>query len=224
MQYHVILDRVITTFDRICCSASVVIPHLTPLLLSYINILRPRKNGRPFADDTFKRSFLNENIRISIEISLKFVSKVPIDNIPALVLIMAWRRPGDKPLSEPMMVSLPTHICVTRPQWVKTGSWWHRVSQMVPREVTLNYLDKQTGIKPQFKWKVFFFWWCVRIDNTWESLSHPGILFTKRTNVLPHDLAKPRSREIQVYTFQISLEFDAALPRCLSNFRAIWSS
>ena len=32
---------------------------------------------------------------------------------------MAWRRPGDKPLSEPMMVCLLTHICVTRPQWVK---------------------------------------------------------------------------------------------------------
>ena len=32
---------------------------------------------------------------------------------------MAWRRPGDKPLSGPMMVRLPTHICVTRPQWVK---------------------------------------------------------------------------------------------------------
>ena len=31
---------------------------------------------------------------------------------------MAWRRTGDKPLSEPMMVSLLTHICVTRPQWV----------------------------------------------------------------------------------------------------------
>ena len=31
---------------------------------------------------------------------------------------MACRRPGDKPLSEPMMVSLLTHICVTRPQWV----------------------------------------------------------------------------------------------------------
>ena len=31
---------------------------------------------------------------------------------------MAWRRPGDKPLSEPVMVSLMTHICVTRPQWV----------------------------------------------------------------------------------------------------------
>ena len=41
-------------------------------------------------------------------------------NIPALVQIIAWRRSGDKPLSEPMMVSLVTHICVTRPQWVNT--------------------------------------------------------------------------------------------------------
>ena len=31
---------------------------------------------------------------------------------------MAWRRPGDKPLSEPMMVKLLTYICITRPQWV----------------------------------------------------------------------------------------------------------
>ena len=50
--------------------------------------------------------------------SLKFVPKGRINNIPALVQIMAWRRPGNKPLSEPMMVSLLTHICVTMPQWV----------------------------------------------------------------------------------------------------------
>ena len=85
------------------------------------NPLRPRQNGRRFADDTFKRIFLNENVRISIEISLKFVPRGPINNIPTLVQIMAWRRPGDKPLSEPMMVSLPTHICVARPQWVNMG-------------------------------------------------------------------------------------------------------
>ena len=54
----------------------------------------------------------------SIKISLKFVPKGQIDNIPSLFQIMAWRRPGDKPLSETMMVSLLTHICVTRPQWV----------------------------------------------------------------------------------------------------------
>ena len=82
------------------------------------NTLRPRQNGRRFADDTFKRIFLNENVRISIKISLKFVLKGPINNNPALVQIMAWRRWGDKPLSEPMMVSLLTHICVARPQWV----------------------------------------------------------------------------------------------------------
>ena len=53
------------------------------------------------------------------EFRLKFVPKGPINNIPALVQIMAWRRPGAKPLSEPMMVRLLTHIWVTRPQWVK---------------------------------------------------------------------------------------------------------
>ena len=80
--------------------------------------LRPRQNGRHFPDDTFKYIFMNKNVRISINISLKFVPKGLINNIPALVQKMAWRRPGDKPLSEPMMVRLPTHICVTRPQWV----------------------------------------------------------------------------------------------------------
>ena len=79
-----------------------------------IDTLRPRQNGRRFADDTYERFFLNENARISIKISLKFVPKGPINNNPALVQIMAWRRSGDKPLSEPMMASLLTHICVTR--------------------------------------------------------------------------------------------------------------
>ena len=31
---------------------------------------------------------------------------------------MAWCQSGDKPLLEPMMVSLLMHICLTRPQWV----------------------------------------------------------------------------------------------------------
>ena len=77
------------------------------------------ENRRHFADDIFKCILLNENVLISIKISLKFIPKGPINNIPALVQIMAWCRPGDKPLSEPMVVSLLTHISVTRPQWVK---------------------------------------------------------------------------------------------------------
>ena len=88
------------------------------LQLVIINSLRPRQNRRHFADDVFKFNFLNEIVWILLKISLKFVPKVRINNNPALVQIMAWRWPGDKPLSEPMMVSLLTHICVTRPQRV----------------------------------------------------------------------------------------------------------
>ena len=55
------------------------------------------------ADNNFKCIFLNESDRILIEISLKFVPRSLIDNKPALVRVMAWRRTGDKPLSEPML-------------------------------------------------------------------------------------------------------------------------
>ena len=67
----------------------------------------------------FKCIFLNENVWIPIEISPNFVPNGSINNNPTLFQIMAWRRPGDKPLSEPMMVNSLTHICVIRPQWVK---------------------------------------------------------------------------------------------------------
>ena len=86
-----------------------------------INSLRPRPNRRYFADYIFRCIFENENEWISPRISLKFVPKVRINNIPALVQIMAWRRAGDKPLSKPVLVCLLTHICVTRPQWVNDG-------------------------------------------------------------------------------------------------------
>ena len=91
---------------------------ITQADISHFNTLRPRQNGHHFPDDNLKCTFLNENICISIEISLKFVPTGPINNIPSLVQIMAWRRPGDKPLSESVMDYLLTHICVTRPQWV----------------------------------------------------------------------------------------------------------
>ena len=55
------------------------------------------------ADDIFNCIFLNENDIIPIQISLKFVPRSPIDNKPAVVQVMAWRRIGDKPLPEPMM-------------------------------------------------------------------------------------------------------------------------
>ena len=88
-------------------------------MMQVFNTLRPRQNGRHFADNMFKCIFLNENVWIPIEISLTFVPIGSINNNPVLFQIMAWSRPGDKPLSEAMMVSSRTHICITRPQWVK---------------------------------------------------------------------------------------------------------
>ena len=93
-----------------------------------LNSLRPRPNRRYFADDIFKCIFQDENEWISSRISLKFVPDVRINNIPALVQIMAWRRLGDKPLSEPVLVCLLTHICVTRPQWVNNLPQWSSFS------------------------------------------------------------------------------------------------
>ena len=81
----------------------------------FFNTLRPRQNGRHFSDDIFKRTFLNENDRILIQISLKFVPRSPIDNNPALVRIMAWH------LNQ-WWLSLMTHKCVIQPQCVNKFS------------------------------------------------------------------------------------------------------
>ena len=91
-----------------------------------INKLSKRQNGRQFPDDVSKCIVLNESVWMSFKISLKFDPKIRINKITELVQIMAWRRPGEKPLFEPMMIRLPTHICVTRPQWVEewsSGLW-----------------------------------------------------------------------------------------------------
>ena len=97
--------------------------------------------------------FLNENVWISIQVSLKFVRGGPINNIPALVQIMAWCRPGDKPLSEPMMVSLLTHICVTRPQWVKV-IFYHkrRVTGLLLYDTVYRYWTPSGYLKTTMKY------------------------------------------------------------------------
>ena len=123
----------------------------------FFNTLRPRRNGRHFPDGTFKHIFLIENVRISSKISLKFVPRGPISNIPALVQIMAWRRPGDKPLSEPMTVSLLTHICVIRPQWVNSCKKSWSTSCLVCVRNTWGVF--------RVRWKDICFWRISRVTN-----------------------------------------------------------
>ena len=74
-----------------------------------VNTLRLKQNGCHFPN-IFKWIFLNENVWVSINMSLKFVPKGPVSNIPALVQIIAWCWLGDRPLSEPMMVSLMMRV------------------------------------------------------------------------------------------------------------------
>ena len=96
-------------FQNVVCKIATILS-----LPRCVNELRPRPNGWHFTDDTLKCIFLN--VRIFIKISLKFVPKGPI-NIGS---DKGLARPGNKPLSEPMMVRLLMHICVTRPQGVNT--------------------------------------------------------------------------------------------------------
>ena len=88
-----------------------------------VNTSRPRQNEQHFTDDIFKRTFFNENVWISIKISLKFVPKGPINNIPSLVQIMAWRHSV-------------MHICFS-----KLCHYWCRYL-LVTCSVMSNYLNQ----------------------------------------------------------------------------------
>ena len=74
---------------------------------------------------------------------------------PRIQSTIFHRRSGDKPLSGPMMFSLLTQICVTRPQWVNTcktvmaqmgnGPWhWITVGQDNPIKIYFNKSTRRT--------------------------------------------------------------------------------
>ena len=172
-------DRITLKFNRRPCSTDADAPVDVKRRLENFNTLRPRQNEQHFADDIFKRILSNENVWILIKISLKFVPKGPINNIPALVQIMAWRRSGDKPLSEPMMVSLLTYICVTGSSQIldfvrlydKTsdcladGRWGHRKtfkvfecnSELLGRHSRFHYASATVILKHLHVCKCFFY-------------------------------------------------------------------
>ena len=121
------------------------------MFLRRVNTFTPRQNGRHFADDVFKWIFVSGNVWISIKIWLKFAPKGPMYNISVLVQIMAWRRSGDRPLSEPMIVSLPTHIGVTRPQWYTSSLLPHYRETLLCVSIGSNMACRLVGAKLLFK-------------------------------------------------------------------------
>ena len=138
--------------------------HYRPMfmLCTLFNTLTLRKNDYHSTDNSFKCIAW-----ISINVSLKFVLKGPINNISVFVQIMAWRGPGDKPsLSEPMMVGLPTHICVTRPKKIrfykyitetKMSSFWRNFHHWLHWKLSFWQLSVQPVMKISSKWRHFRF-------------------------------------------------------------------
>ena len=117
--WHSVDGPVATNFSEICIE-------IQQFSFKEMHLKMSSGNWRQFSLrlNVFRRRhfwvhFLEQNAWISLKFSLKFLSRVPVNNIPALVQVMAWCRLGDKSLSEPMIVGLLTHICVTRPQWTK---------------------------------------------------------------------------------------------------------
>ena len=83
-------------------SADMAGQHLTYLPLD--------KMAAILADDIFNCIFLSENVKILIQISLKYVSRSPIDNTPAMVYVMAWHQTSDKPFPGPMLTHFMMHM------------------------------------------------------------------------------------------------------------------
>ena len=81
---------------------------------------------------------------------------------------MAWRRRGDKPLSEPILVILPTPICVTRPHRVKSKNGW-------------SHLDTALAIRVNS---------CERNLTSLFSGSLPDLIISTLTPNLPWDIAR----------------------------------
>ena len=76
------------------CSFTIshILWHLPQGNLTGFNTLRPGENGHQFSGDNWMKIY---------ELRLKFHwSLFPINNITSLNQIMAWRRLGDKPLSD----------------------------------------------------------------------------------------------------------------------------
>ena len=73
--------------------------------LMWIKTLKPKQNCCHFTEFIFNCISWMKIYELCFRFHWNFDN-----NIPALVQIMAWHRPGNKPLSQPMTVSLLMHV------------------------------------------------------------------------------------------------------------------
>ena len=90
---------------------------------------------------------------------------------------MAWRRPGAKPLSEPMMVSLLTHLCVTRPQ--RVNLFLTHSSECAQFQCSIQTLrEKKLQLFCERHFEIpFLEWQLLHCEiSCWPSYQHVGIV------------------------------------------------
>ena len=150
-----------------------------------LNTLRPSQDGRHFPDDIFKCIFFQwKYINFDYDFT-EISSQDPNNNIPSLFQIMACRLTGAKPLSETMMISWLTHICVTRPQLViqcynrtrisfKGKRCWQRYKSYGSRNEMEHWDAKTAGLAPNRRHAIIWtnadqvLWRCMASPWTWE--------------------------------------------------------
>ena len=135
------------------------------LQMHFINTLKLRQHG-----DIFKCIFLTENVWIPIGISLKFVPKIPINNIPALVQMMTCWLVRIKPLSESLMVRSPTHLCIAKPQWVKfqSAAYYVWVNNHNSCSATIDVCVSYFIASPASQWLMLSWWTSTFYSYPWN--------------------------------------------------------
>ena len=95
---------------------------------------------------------LIENIWISINISLNFLPKDPMNKIPALLKVIACSRPGDKPFIGPVRVSLLMHICISQ---LKRVNYLFCTSELL-YNMQYHVLTDHLNLRPKYNIHIFF--------------------------------------------------------------------
>ena len=120
----------------------------------------------------FQHIFLNENILISMEKSLKSVHKGPFDNKSALAQVMTWRRTGSR-------------------QWtwsnIDTDLWRHMMSLVGRNENTCKFYRKYLGIS-------ILFWNALRALQ-WRHNGHDSVSNHQPDGCLLNCLFRCRSKK-----------------------------
>ena len=107
---------------------------------SYVNTLSTEQNGHHFAEDIFKCTSVNKN-------AWKFHWSlwVPLENKPTMVQVMAWCRPGDRPLFESILSKHYSHNELTTSvsaNWCYVGllGWQHIIAPLDDATPHLKYI------------------------------------------------------------------------------------